>query len=144
MEPMEPMEMRGHMMLPRMQMRMEGLPHDFNEQIREEIILNLGLEGMEGDHDVRFEFHGDGDGEEDFDFEMPEGVETHSQIKVIINGEVFEGDEARAKLKELQGGEGAQGRIRMGRALPHTPTPPEPPKAPTRGNWRRSENHEDL
>ncbi len=63
MEPMDPMEMRGHMMLPRMQMRMEGLPHDFNEQIREEIILNLGLEGMGGDHDGRFEFHGDGAGE---------------------------------------------------------------------------------
>ncbi|MHC4823224.1 MAG: hypothetical protein ACYTEP_04310 [Planctomycetota bacterium] len=134
---------RGRMefAVPHAEMRVQGLPHDFNEQIREEVMKNIGM--AEGMHDTIFGLveNGQGFGGEDFDFdfEIPEGVETHSHIKVIINGEVFEGDEARMKLEEMKGGEG-HGRMKM-RMMP---APPEPPKAPTRGDWRRSEGHEDL
>lgn len=93
-----------------------------------------------GEHesrDIRIERHESSDN----------GAKVESRIKVIINGEVYEGDEARAKLEELghempEMPEMPKMEMRM-RAMP---TPPTPPPAPQPNRWRRSggEDHEDL
>lgn len=102
-----------------------------------------GGEGHEGgSHDLHIERH----------HSSENGATVESRLKVIINGEVYEGEAARKKLDELghvpgipevgqlPGVPKVQMRVRSA-----PPVPPTPPATP-RGEWRRShgDDHEDL
>lgn len=144
-------EMGGHsgMRAPRMQFRvapgMQGmhelhsmdlefpeLDHVF-EWIEEAPHAEHGLHGGHGqheEHEVYIERHESSEN----------GAKVETRLKVVIDGEVYEGEEARRMLEE-KGLEMPQMRMRM-QALPTPPTPPTPP-AP-RGEWRRSSGEEEL
>ena len=144
------------MRLPRMQFRMAPGAHGEHGMFPDMELHSLDLEGLHelhgldlGDlHERIGELHGDLGQEIRIErHESSEnGAKVESRIKVIINGEVYEGDEARAKLEELghEMPELPKMEMRM-RAMPTPPTPPTPP-APQPNRWRRSggEDHEDL
>jgi hypothetical protein len=69
-----------------------------------------------------------------------DGIQVHSEIKLIHNGKTYEGEAARKMMKELGLGEaGARMQLRVG------PTPPTPPLPPApRIRVRKVQDQEDL
>ncbi|MGB0953089.1 MAG: hypothetical protein ACPG31_07675 [Planctomycetota bacterium] len=142
------MQMRA----PRMQFRMAPGMHEMEtidlqgfglqdldlEDIRIQMKDLEGLHGFEGNHDLHIEHHESHEN----------GAQVESKVKVIINGEVYEGNAAREKLAEL--GHTMPAMPEMPRVQLRTrvaPTPPVPPVPPApSGEWRRSKgsDQEDL
>lgn len=151
----------GNGQVPHIEMRdMEfGQLHELHGLDLENLHMQLeGIEGLEGiewpEMEQVFEWseqapheHG-AHGQHDVHIERTEssenGAKVESRIKVIINGEVYEGDAARKKLEEMGHVPGVPQMQLRTHVMPTPPVPLTPP-AP-RGEWRRSGSHdrEDL
>lgn len=159
-EGMHQIQLRG-MSFPGGNMHMEkGEPqHMFLRQIHENNGPGMMFFGGEWDENPDQDNCGgaDGEWEEDFDMgqfdfefdEMMEGAGTkleglpgaHTQMKLIINGKVYEGEEARKKMEELGMGE-MGGHLRM--SIHGTPQASDAPSAPKRLRIHREHNSENL
>ena len=100
-----------------------------------------GDHGGEWNTDIEFDHE---DFDFDFDFDELHAIggdsKVHSEMRLIINGEVFEGEEAQKKLEELKLHDTIKMPAMRLRAAPAPPAPPTP-AAPSR---RRPHSHEEL
>ncbi|MCP4861150.1 MAG: hypothetical protein GY902_07880 [Planctomycetes bacterium] len=104
------------------------------------------VHGEEHGHNNDGHGHGDGNGHDtDIKWNVEKGdhgnAEIHTEMKVIINGKTYEGEEAKRKLEELGLGDmEKQVRVRVGKAG-NTPLPPVPPTPPSPA---KPHKHEEL